>query len=65
MMIEHTIFARSNIILPDQNECLLSYNIMREVLVTILLDQDDRASKFCSIICVFTRSYDRESPFYK
>ena len=61
MMIEHTIFNRSNIILSDQNECLLSYNIMEEVLVKILLDQDDRANKFCSIICVFARSYDRGS----
>ena len=59
MMIEQTIFARSNIILSDQNACLLSYNIMEEGLVKILLDQDDRANKFCPIICVFARSYDR------
>ena len=61
MMIEHTIFARSNTILFDQNACLLTYNIIEEVLVKILLDQDDRASKFCSIICDFPRSYDRRS----
>ena len=42
MMIEHTIFARSNTILSDQNACLLSYNIMEQGLVNILLDQDDR-----------------------
>ena len=58
MMIENTIFARSNTILSNQNLCLLTYNIMEEVLVNILLDQDDRAKKFCSIICVFARSYD-------
>ena len=50
MMIEHTIFARSNTILSDQNACLLSYNIMEEGIVKILLDQDDLANKFCSII---------------
>ena len=61
MMIEHTIFARSNTILSDQNACLLTYNIIEEVLVKILLDQDDRASKFCPIICDFARSYDRIS----
>ena len=33
--------------------------IMEECLVKILLDQDDRASKFCPIICDFARSYDR------
>ena len=43
MMIEHTTFARSNTILSDQNACLLSYNIMGEGLVKILLDQDDQA----------------------
>ena len=59
MMIEQTIFARSNTILYDKNACLLSYNIMEEGLVKILLDQDDRANKFCPIICVFARSYDR------
>ena len=59
MMIEHTIFARSNAILCDQNACSLSYNIMEEGIVKILLDQDDRANKFCPIICVFARSYDR------
>ena len=31
------------------------------ILVKILLDQDDRANKFCPIICVFARSYDRGS----
>ena len=61
MMIGHAIFARSNIILSDQNTFLLSYNIMEEGLVKILLDQDDRANKFCPIICVFARSYDRGS----
>ena len=61
MMIEYTIFARSNTILSDQNSCLLTYNIMEEVLVQILLDQDDRTSKFCPIICDFARSYDRRS----
>ena len=43
------------------NTCLLSYNIMKRGLVKILLDQDDRANKFCSIICIFARSYDRGS----
>ena len=61
MMIEHTIFARSNTILSDQNACLLAYNIIEVVLVKILLDQDDQASKFCPIICDFPRSYDRRS----
>ena len=61
MMIEYTIFARSNTILSDQNACLLTYNIMEEVLVQILLDQDDRASIFCLLICDFARSYDRRS----
>ena len=55
-MIEHAIFARSNTMLSDQNACLLSYNIMEEDLVKILLDQDDRANKFYPIICVFGRS---------
>ena len=59
MMIEHTIFARSNAILSNQNACLLSYNIMKEGLVKTLLDQDVRTSKFSPIICVFARSYDR------
>ena len=59
MMIEHKIFARSNTILSDQNVCLSSYNVMEEGLVKILLDHDDRANKFCPIICVFARSYDR------
>ena len=62
MIIEHKIFSRSNTILPDQNVCLLSYNIMEEDLVKILLDQDDRANKFCPIICVFARSYVRYDP---
>ena len=61
MMIGQTIFARSNTILSDQNAFLLSYNTTEEVLVKILLDQDDRANKFCPIICVFARSYDRGS----
>ena len=38
MMIEHTIFARSNTVLCYQNSCLLSYNIVKEGLVKILLD---------------------------
>ena len=59
MMIEHTIFALSNTIFSNQNACLLSYNIMEEGLVEILLDQGDRANKFYPIICVFARSYDR------
>ena len=61
MMIEHSIFAQSNTILYDQNVFLISYNIIKEGLVKILLDQDDRANKFCPIICVFARSYDRGS----
>ena len=52
MMIEQTIFARSNTILSDQNACLLSYNIMEKGLVKILLDQDDRSKKYCLIVCV-------------
>ena len=59
MTIEQTIFARSKTILSDQNAFLLSCSIMEEALVKILLDQDDRANKFCPIICVFARSYDR------
>ena len=59
MMIEHIIFARSNTILSDQNACLLGHNVMEEGLVKILLDQDDRVSKFSPIICVLARSYDR------
>ena len=59
MMIEHTFFARSNTILSDQNASLLSYNIMEEGLVKILFDQDDQANKFCPIIFVFARLYDR------
>ena len=58
MMIEHTIFARSNTILSDQNVFLLSYNIMEEGSVKILLNQDDRANVY-PIIYVFARSYDR------
>ena len=42
MMIGQTIFARSKSILSDQNVFLLSYNIMEQGLVNILLDQDDR-----------------------
>ena len=52
-------FARSDATLSDQNAFLLSCNIMEEGLVKILLDQDDRANKFCPIICVFAQSYDR------
>ena len=58
MMVEHTIFARLNTILSDQNVCLLSYNIMEEGLVKILINQDDQVNIFCTIICVFARSYD-------
>ena len=64
MMIEHTSFARSNnfvrwnTILSDQNVCLLSYNIMEEDLVKILLDQDDQANEFYRIISVFAWWYD-------
>ena len=61
MVIEHSIFARSDAILSDQNAFIVSYNIIEEGLAKILLDKDDRASKFCPIICVFTRSYDRWS----
>ena len=61
MMIEQTNFGRSNTILSDQNACLLSYNIMEEGSVKILLDQYDRANKFCPIVCDFARSYDRWS----
>ena len=50
-MIDHRIFARSNIILSGQNACLLSYDIMEESLLKILFDQDDRVNKFCPIIC--------------
>ena len=59
LMIEHSIFARSDVILSDQNACIVSYNIVEEGLAKIMLDQDDRANKFCPIICVFARSYDR------
>ena len=45
-MIQHTIFARSNTILSDQNACLLSYNVMEEGLVKIRLDQDDQSQNF-------------------
>ena len=47
MMIEHSIFARSDVILFDQNAYIVSYNIVEEGLAKILLDQDDRANKFC------------------
>ena len=57
MMIEHTIFARSNTILSDQNECSLNYNIIEEVLVKILLDQDDRASIKMIELAHFVRSF--------
>ena len=59
MIIEHTFFARSYTILSDQNASSLSYNMMEEGLVKILLDQDDRANKLCPIICGLARSYDR------
>ena len=59
MMIEHSNFARSDAVLSDQNACFLSYNIIEEGLAKIQLDQDDRASKLCPIICVFARLYDR------
>ena len=59
-MIEHTLYA-SDTILSGQNVFFLSYNNMEEGLVKILLDQDDRANKFCPIICVFPRSNDRRS----
>ena len=61
MMIGQTIFAQSNTTLSDQNAFLSSYNIMEEGLIKTLLDQDRRANKFCPIICVFARSYDRRS----
>ena len=54
MMIKHIIFARSNVILSDQNACLSNYNIMEEGLVKILLE-------ICSIRMIeqtnFVRSY--------
>ena len=59
MMIEQSIFARSDAILSDQNACIVSYHIIEEGVAKILLDQDDRANEFCSIICVFARVYDR------
>ena len=59
MMIEHTIFALSNTILSNQNACLLSYNIMEEGLVEILLDQGDRANKFYPIIWSRKITYDK------
>ena len=60
MMIEYTIFARSNAILSDADNAIsLSYNVIEEGIVKILLNQDDRANKFCPIICVFARSHDR------
>ena len=59
MMIEHTMFARSNTILSDQNACLLIHDIIEEGLVKILLDQNDGVNKICPIICVLARSYDR------
>ena len=37
--------------LSDQNASLLSYNIMEEGLVKILLHQDYQTNKFCPIIC--------------
>ena len=63
MMIEHTIFARSNAILSDQNACSLSYNIMEDCLVEVLLDQDDRANKFRSIICVLLDHMIEDRPY--
>ena len=62
MMIEHTIFA-PNAILSDQNACPLSYNIMEEGLVKILLDQDDRANKFCLIICILLDHMIGDRPY--
>ena len=44
MMIEHTIFARSNIILSDQNACLLSHNIMAEGFYENFARSYDRGS---------------------
>ena len=41
MMIEDTISALSNAILSNKNASSLSYNIMEEGLVKILVDQDD------------------------
>ena len=58
-MIEHRIFARSNAILSDQNFSQQIQVAGLEGLVKILLDQGDRANKFCPIIYVFARSYDR------
>ena len=53
-MIEHSIFARSDAILSDQNACFLSYNIIEEDLAKILLDQDDRANKLSDHMCFFS-----------
>ena len=59
MMIEHTIFLRSNTILSDQNACFIKLQYMEEGLMKILLDQDDdRADKLCLIIFVFARLYN-------
>ena len=59
MMIDHSTFARYNTVLSHQNACLLRYNVIKEGLVEILLDQVDRANKVFPIICVFAQSYDR------
>ena len=64
MMIEDTIFAWLNTILSNQNVCLLSYNTMEKGLVKSLLDQDDRANKFCPIIWDFARSYRPQGGWY-
>ena len=63
MMVKHTIFARSSAILSDQNACSLSYNVMEEGLVKILLDQDDRANKFFSIICILLDHMIGDRPY--
>ena len=63
MMIEHRIFARADAILSDQNACVVSYNIIEESLAKILLDQDDRANKFCPIICVLLNHMIGDRPY--
>ena len=59
MMIEHSIFARSNATLSDQKFCQQIRFGGLEVLVKIMFDPDDQANKSCPIMCVFARSYDR------
>ena len=63
MMIEQSIFARSNAILSDQNFCQQIRIVSLEGLVKNLLDKGDRANKFCPIIYVFARLNDRWSAF--